>query len=204
MTHLPRPRGRGACLRTWLRISLGAAVFIASGCTGSARMEMVSLGMKRITQTERLVMTIRPRKCLWWIDEHNRLCLAMQQSHRSILGRAFSRETILSIVLGEPPAGGGRDYPISMQSLRFRHHAGLVHLRGNSLNGVAAVWDFGKPGIRGRLRLTLRQQTFSALSGWAGDSRQLMVGEFTAVHDPIGGQALMKLTEPEGMQRADR
>lgn len=182
-----------------LRSSLLVVLF--SGCTDRGRLEMISLNTRRITSAEPLVISLRPEESYWWLDEQGTLCIAFRGSHDSIFGPAFSRELLLSFVLGEPPAGSGREYAVNTNTLRFRRRAGLNHLRGHSLTGAAVVWDYGRPRLRGRFRLTLRQQTYSVLTDWTGDARYLVVGEFEAKFNPAAGARILAATEEGVMKR---
>jgi hypothetical protein len=180
---------------------LGLLVFLSPGCAGSGRLEMISLNTRRITAAEPLVITLRPGESYWWLNEQGALCIALRGSHDSIFGPGFSRELLLSFVLGEPPAGPGREYSITTNTLRFRRRAGLTHLRGHSLTGAAVVWDYGRSTLHGRFRMTLRQQTYSVLTDWTGDARYLVVGEFKARFNPAAGARILVATEEGVMKR---
>ncbi len=181
-------------------LSAWPALFVA-GCASHASIYIVPLGARRIGTTEPLVQRIRPQECYYWLNERNELCLALHERNRSLLNRLLDRETWVSFVLGEPPAGSAREYAVSGPTFRARHDSGLTHLRSVSLTGIVAVWDYGKARLRCRFRLTSRQQSYSVLTGWTGDARVLYTGELTAVHNPTAGQTILGQTEEGGLQR---
>jgi len=183
---------------SWLR---GFLLLAFTGCTGTGSVHMVSLATRKINPAEPLVITVKPGECYYWRDERDRLCLALREFRGSLFSRVLERETLISFVLGEPPAATSREYPVNTSTFRWRRRGGLTHLRAGSLNGVVAVWDYGKRTLRGRFRLTIRQQSYSVLTGWSGDARYIVVGEFQAVRDAERGQAILKRTEEDAMQR---
>lgn len=143
------------------------------------------------------------RECYYWFDEQSRLCVALRDQRGSFLGKVLSEDRALSLVLGEAPAGDARSYTVDRRTLRMRIDQGYSHLRGASLSGIAAVWDY-KSGrsLRGRFRITATQQSFSILTGWSGDTRVLLAADFVAVPDESAGRRLLALTE-EGALRRD-
>ena len=173
-----------------------------TGCTGHASVHMIPRGMKKISTTESLVVRIKPRECYFWINDDQKLCVAMRDASRIPLGRLFAREALLSFVLGNPPASAARNYRVDRRTLRVRIKAGLAHVRSASLSGIFAVWDYERTRLRGRFRVTVKQQSYSALTGWAANRRVLLVGEFTAVRNRKAGERILARTEANGMSRA--
>ncbi|MEK6677352.1 MAG: hypothetical protein AABZ47_17080 [Planctomycetota bacterium] len=180
---------------------VGLTLVFVIGCQGSGTVHMVALGTKKIGPTEPLMITVHPQECHAWVNEKDELCVSMRHGRRSILGRLFGQETTLSLVLGPPPAGDSRDYTAGRSTLRARRRQGLSHVRAMSLTGAAAVWDFDKSTIRGRFRILAKQQSFSVLTGWSGDSRIQYVGEFKADRNAASGKRLLDFTEDEVMSR---
>jgi len=162
---------------------------------------MVPLGTRTISETEPLVVTFRPAECYYWFNDRNKLCLAMRYRNPSILGRWLEEETVLSLVLDDPPAASSRDYPVGAQTFRMRRRAGLSHIRSVSLTGVVGVWDYGKANLRGRFRLTVKQQSYSVLTGWTGNARAVIVGAFTARPNAKAGKAINVRTEEGALRR---
>ena len=47
----------------------------------------------------------------------------------------------------------------------------------------------------------MKQQAYSVLTGWTGDARLIIVGEFTTVNDAAKGRSILARTEEGTMQR---
>lgn len=183
------------------RAPVGLMLMFILGCQGVGTLHMVPLDTRKIGLTDPLIITVHPRQCHAWLNDNNELCVSMRHKRRSILGRVFGGETTLSLVLGPPPAGDARDYPVSPHTLRARRRHGFSHVRATSINGAATVWNWEKPTVKGRFRISAKQQSYSALTGWGGNARVLYVGEFTADRNALKGQRLLNDTEEEGMNR---
>lgn len=127
----------------------------------------------------------------------------MRHKQSSIFGKVLSEYRSTSLVFESVPAGSARSYPVDRQTLRMKIDQGYTHLRGASLSGIAAVWDYRprKP-LRGRFRITATQQSFSILTGWSGDARVLLAGDFVAVPNEAAGRQILAETE-EGALRRD-
>lgn len=179
-----------------------ALVLVGStlGCAGRASLHAVPLNTRKLSTNEPLVLRVEPKECYYWINDAEKLCVAMRYRHRSLFGRPFSRDMVLSLVLEEPPAGPARSYSASRQTLRAVDHAGFTHLRTASLAGVVTVWK-ERRALRGRFRLAVKQQSWSVLTGWSGDNRMLLASEFYAVANRARGEALLAQTEEGAMQR---
>lgn len=163
-------------------------------------MHIIPLGDRKISASEPLTVTIHPTKCYYWVNDDGRLCLAMRAFHGSILGPLREKETLISLVLDEPPAGTAKDYRVNRDTYRARLRAGFRHVRSASMSGIVGVWDYGQRRIRGRFRLTVRQESYSVLTGWSGDVRALVLGEFTARPNRPRGESIRTRTE-EGASR---
>jgi hypothetical protein len=175
-----------------------------AGCTGHASVHVVPFDNQRLSFTSPLVVQFRPDECYWSVNENGELCIAMRARRRSLLGRRYDREFVLSLVLDEKPAGPARHYRVARRTARARHDAGLSHTRAASLAGRAAVWNFGQARIDGRFRFTARRQSFSALKGWGGNRTVLFVGEFTALPDRGESATIMARTEEDALARPPR
>ena len=174
---------------------------ILSGCTGHAEVNIVPLGTKRIDTTAPLIVRVSPDECYFWVNEQDEFCVAMRNSSRSILGKRFEKEFLLSLVAKGLPAGGGREYRMDRRTARVRHDAGYGHTRSASLSGIFAVWNYRRNQLRGRFRFTAKEQSYSVLSGWSGNNAVLVVGEFMAVADRAAGEKLLARTEDGAMSR---
>ena len=184
-------------------MGVAALLIAASGCRGGGIIHSIPLGTKRISTDSPLIETRRPGECYYWLDEQGRLCVALRYAQPSIFGKILSENRSTSLVFESVPADRARSYPVDRRTLRTRTDQGFTHLRGASLSGIAAVWDYrpGKP-LRGRFRITATQQSFSILTGWSGDARVLWAGDFTAVPNETAGKRILAETE-EGALRRD-
>ena len=176
-------------------------LLLLAGCAGHASIHLVPLGGSKISTTAPLVQKITPDECYYWVNEKNELCLAMREVDRSIWGKRFEGEFILSLVLEGLPAGAARDYRVSRRTLRARLRAGYRHTRAASLGGIVGVWDYDGGELKGRFRMSAKHQTYSILTGWGGNAAVLFVGEFTAVLDRPAGEKILARTEERGMER---
>ena len=174
---------------------------LATGCAGHATIHIVPLGAKKISMTRPLVVRVSPDECYFWVNDKHELCIGMRASTASLLSRHFEREFVLSLLLDGLPAGSARTYHLGRQAMRAKLRAGFSHTRAASLAGLAVVWNYGKGNLKGRFRLTAKQQSYSVLRGWHGDRMVLFVGEFTAVADQAAGEEIRIRTEENGMAR---
>ena len=162
---------------------------------------MVALDAKKIAVTGPLVPHITPDECYYWLNDDGKLCVALRQKHQSFFSPIFSQDISLSLVLGEPPAGDTRAYPATRETLRMRTTSGVTQLRSGSLAGGSVVWDYGKRQLRGRFRITVKQQTYTVLTDWTGQSRVLLIGEFTATENRERGAEILRRSEEDGLER---
>ncbi len=171
------------------------------GCAGRATLHAVPLNTRKLSTSEPLVLRVDPQECYYWVNDAEKLCVAMRFRNRSLLGKPFSRDMTLSLTLDETPTGPARSYPATRRTLRAMDHAGFNHLRTASLGGMVTVWRDGPRKLQGRFRLAAKQQSWSVLTGWSGDNRLMLVGEFRAVLHRARGEALLAQTEEGAMQR---
>ncbi len=177
-------------------------VLASSGCTGHAEVHIVPLGTKRIDTKAPLIVRVSPDECYFWVNDQEELCVAMRSHSRSIFGKRFGKEFLLSLVAKGLPAGGGREYRMDRRTARVRHDAGYTHTRAASLSGILAVWNYRRNQLQGRFRFTTREQSYSVLKGWSGNSTVLLIGEFKAVHHEAAGKKLFARTEEGSMSRS--
>ncbi|HNQ21646.1 MAG TPA: hypothetical protein PKK06_00980 [Phycisphaerae bacterium] len=175
---------------------------LAGACTGHGRMWLVPLSSSRISEAAPLLHQVKTHKCYYWLNQDGELTVAMEAVRPSLVGRLGSEEFRASLVLGELPAGRGRDYRVTRRTLRLQAREGWAHARAASLTGIVAVWrKEGEQRWHGRFRILARQQAFLALLGWGRDSDVLLLGEFVAVPGQAQGEAILALTEEGGMER---
>jgi len=112
-----------------------------------------------------------------------------------------SSDIAMSLVLGPPPQGDGRNYRVDRNTLRAIHNAGFLHTRSASLSGLATVWDYNGKSLRGRFRINVLRQNYFVLTGWRPEVQLLLVGEFTSVADRAQGEAILRHTSEGPMAR---
>lgn len=172
------------------------------GCNGAARVSVISTEVRKLAEDEALQREIHPDRCHWFVDDKNRLCIAMEGESDAILGDLGHKSMAMSLVLGEPLESGSREYKLDRRSLRMIATTGLGHFRWASLGGVVFIRrDAGHSSLRGRFRIAAKQQNFFIATGWRGDLRTLLLGEFTATRDDAISKQIVDRTEGEGMKR---
>jgi len=186
-----------------LRIVAATALTLltTAGCAGRATVHMIPLGTKRIDTTTPLLVRVSPDECYFWVNEQEELCIAMRSNTRSIFGKRFEKEFLLSLVAKGLPAGDGREYRMDRRTARMRHDAGYGHTRSASLSGIFAVWDCRRNQLRGRFHFTAKEQSYSVFKGWNGNDAVLYVGEFMAIENRVRGERLLSRTEEGAMGR---
>jgi len=180
--------------------SILALLLVACGCHGSGTVSIVPAATGKISTTAPLIEKFQPTECYYWVTADSELRIAMRQVRRSIW-KLKREEFILSLVLRGLPAGPGRDYRASRQTMRAQRWRGYGHARLASFGGIVAIWDYGKREISGRFRLPSKRQAYSFLTGWGGDQPLLMVGDFKAIPNQAKGEAILARTEKRGMER---
>jgi hypothetical protein len=174
---------------------------LAGGCHGSARLNLIPLGLQRIEAQGPLIYTLRAAECYFWIDPDHQLCIACADETGPWFGEGAQTSLHVSLVLDGLPAHVARDYRASRRTLRGRASQGGRHARFASTGGIVAVWVDDEDRIHGRLRVLTRYQTFNVLLGWTGTQQVLLLGEFHAVRDRGRGEPILARTEEEGMER---
>ena len=198
--------GADAC-RVRLRKAVGgiAALCVAAiaGCSGSAWLSVVPLSLKTVGNDHPLEIRYTPDRCYYWIDEQDRLCIAMAFDNITLFGDYGKQSVAVSMVLDGMPAGAGRSYRATRTTLRMIAHRVPNHWRWASLAGTVSVWRNGADEFRGRFRIFAKQQSFHVALGWHGNQRAIMIGEFEAVRQPEAGRRILETTEADGMERVD-
>lgn len=172
-----------------------ASVALLVGCSGSARVQVTSLTPRAIDPPAAKIVTFDPDRCWWWLDEHGRLCIAMQQDRLSLLGPIAHATFRMSLVLGEPSAGVGKNYRVDRHVMRASYHQGPNSHRFRSTQGIVAVRDRANHVYEGTFRMWAMHQASGVLAGWGRAGPYLLLGRFRAVHNPQAGQAIQAETE---------
>lgn len=157
-------------------------------------------------RNEPLVQELPVHEAYYWTAADGTLNIAMRTRFDSLLGRAFSGQWLLSLVLEDLPAGRGKLYAVQSREGRMLQSTGGDHRRGRSVRGIVTIQPRGNgglfPELRGRFHLNLLQEQFSVLKGWSGSWVPLIVvGKFSAVPDRGAGPEILALTEADGCER---
>jgi hypothetical protein len=174
------------------------------GCTGSADIRVLSLNYASIDPPTTDIARVQVDRCFWWADDEGRLWVAMHGRRDRLFSELADLDFKLSLRLEQPPAGQARNYLAGRDELRARVQLGPVQSRFESSRGVVAIYRAGADGYRGSFRLRVTRETSNFLGGWSRPSAYLLLGEFTATHDPARGRALAEATEAGGWEREDR
>lgn len=168
------------------------------GCGGSADLSFVSLHTQAIDPPRVEPYELRAQECYWWHDSDGDLCLAMRSHQANVfLGRVGDVDVELSFVLGKPPAGSGRDYPLGPRGVRTIIRSAMQNQRYNTMSGVMCV--LVKPGdeMHGSFRIWMSPMNelglLSFLPGKPGPL--LCYGRFKAIKGAGSGQAILARTE---------
>lgn len=175
---------------------------VLAGCAGAPRghVELIALDYRNIDPPAPKVWRIHTPGCYWWSDEAGQVWIALERDQPSPLGRRARHVFRLSLVLPELPAGRAREYHVSRRALRAFERFGPAERRLSAIVGVVALYREANERLRGTVRFQVQQEVLVGLA-WNLPTRQLMLGEFTAVWNPERGQAIVAETEADGWER---
>jgi|GEM_PF-1460232 len=190
--------------------SLGVLASVAlSGCAGGGRVEIASLNFEAIDPPGApppRFTNITLDRCYWWLDDHGRVCVAMERHAPAPLGPAWQFRFQMVLQLGEMPAGHARDYRVTKRELRAVARFGPSRSRFTSISGVVALYRRPSDRLRGSFRLLVAREVQQMLGGWGLPGRYLMMGTFEAVPDQERGRQIVadidSLTAPPDDQCA--
>jgi hypothetical protein len=176
---------------------------LPAGCAGSARMNFVSLNHAAIDPPAPVVHRFEPQQCSWWIDDLDRLNVAMQFDQFSPFNKFGEMTLRISLVLDAPPAGSGRNYTAGPDTLRGHLATPLDQHRFSGLTGIVAVSRRGKARLSGSYRLWVRHHPGLSLFSLFPQQPGLLLlfGTFDAVHDPRRGAVIRAECESNGWTR---
>lgn len=178
-----------------------------SGCTGSATLQFVSLHPSEIDPPPTTVWRLDAQECYWWLDEGGELNVAMSCKIRNaLLGKYGRADLDMSLVLGAPPAGSGRNYPIRQYETRTVFVSALQSQRWNSQNGIVGVTVRDDGTIRGSFRIWMTPQAELQVMALLPDrlGPVLCFGSFQAVKEETRGKAIRVKCEGGGWTRPPR
>ncbi len=199
-SRTPLAPSSAAHIPAWLGCIL--VTIAVSGCTGHARLTLIPLNSSTLTPRSQLEYTVSPQECYWWVDEQDRLCLAMCYHNFSILGDLTRDAFELSFVFTDPPPEDEKVYVARRDVARALWHRSAWHLRLRAQTGNVAVERRSEEILTGRLRLRCSSEEFWILTGWQRKSPVLIQGQFTAVRNAEQGRALLQRieeTHPRGI-----
>ncbi len=179
------------------------ALVAASGCNGNARLTLIPLNSSTLTPRSQLEYTVSPQECYWWVDEQDRLCLAMCYHNFSILGDLTRDAFELSFVFKDPPPKEEKVYVARRDVARALWHRSAWHLRLRAQTGNVAIERRSDEILAGRLRLRCSSEEFWILTGWQRKSPVLIQGQFTAVRNARQGRALLQRIEESNPRGID-
>lgn len=196
-------------LASWIPRCLGFMLVVShvAGCSGSATVRFVSLHATEIDPPPTTEWRYDAQECYWWIDEAGELNIALRCRQQSVLLGKYGRVDLdMSWVLGDPPAGSGRNYNIRGRETRTRFLSALHDLRLTSYRGIVAVTAREDGTLKGSFRIWMSPragvQFFSFLPQRPGPL--LCSGSFHAVRDEKRGTAIRTYCESNGWARPPR
>jgi hypothetical protein len=157
--------------------------------------QVTSLTASAIDPPTAEIVNFDPDRCWWWLDEYGRLCIAMQQDRLSLLGPIAHATFRMSLVLGEPSAGVGKNYRVDRNAMRASYHHGPSSHRFRSTKGIVAVRDRANHVYEGTFRMWALHSSSGVLAGWSRAGPYLFLGRFRAVYNPEAGRTVRAETE---------
>lgn len=162
---------------------------------GSATVLLIPLNTRTLAPDTPLEYRFQTNQCYWWIDDDDRVNLALRFDKRAAPGDLTDDILEISFVLDELPAGSGREYKSSRHTARGLWHRSALHLRLRSLTGIVVLDVTSGERLVGQFRLNCSSRKFEVLAGWKRQTSALVQGSFTAVRDPAAGPAIRERTE---------
>ncbi|QDV91396.1 hypothetical protein RAS2_24940 [Phycisphaerae bacterium RAS2] len=194
---------RVAWLRPWAPM-LAAIATLTAGCSGSGRVNFVSLNMTDIDPPPAKAWQFDAAECYWWLDDQGDLNIALRSVRDAgLLGKLGRVELCISFVLDGPPAGSGRNYPIRQREVRAVALNAMQTHRFTSFAGIAGVSTLPNQRYRGSFRAWMHAHSEMSMFNVMPNrpSPLLCFGNFEAVYDPARGRALRERSESSGFAR---
>lgn len=191
------------CARRLTAVLLGAAILCA-GCSGSARVNLISLNNQAIDPPRVEPYELAASECCWWVDDAGDLCIAAQAQQNNLFLGQFGRvELDFSLVLDKPPAGLGRDYPIRQRDARLLIRSALQNHRFMPIAGIISVLTKRGDEMHGSFRIWMNPiNEVGALSFLPPKTGPILCyGTFKAVRNPDRGKIILQRSEEWGFAR---
>jgi hypothetical protein len=194
------PRRPGAWWRGLLAVLPLAGLL---GCAGGGHVEVAALNYREIDPPPARIARLSLDHCYWWTDDTGQVWVAMEATRRPLLGALGPFSFRLSLALEKLPAGKDRNYLVARRELRAVARFGVSEGRFVSTMGIVALYRDKGERLRGTFRLLTQRQVTGLLGGWGRPSNHLLLGSFTAVHDPVRGAEIATATESQGWDREE-
>ncbi len=181
-----------------------AAVLFQGGCS-VGQVQVVPMMRSDIQPRESLIASVEPHEGWYWQDEKGKLNVVLARHDRSLLDKNLDARWAMSLVLDDMPAGRERLYRANPRTVRLVQSYGGGHRRAKSASGVVVIERAIGGRLKGRFHLLVRQQQFTALSGWGPPLYRaplaIMVGRFEVRPDAARGKPVLARTEADGFDR---
>jgi hypothetical protein len=186
---------------------LFTALWSMAGCSGSAIVQFVSLHPSEIDPPHAAVWRLDAQQCYWWIDQNGELNVAMRCQRRDLLAGRFGRVDLdMSFVLGDSPAGSGRNYAIHQREMRSLFVSALQTQRLIAQQGIVGVTIRDDRTIRGSFRVWITPQVQLQVPLFLPQQSGpiLCFGTFRAVEEAARGKEIRLRCEADGWSRPPR
>lgn len=185
-------------------VGVGLWLIAIAGCSGSARVDILSLEPNAIDPPPANIFHYKARECFWWTENGRDVVIAMRCGHDELISPFGTSALKLSFVLDGPPEGGSRNYRVGRREVRGVFEWGLERHCFSSYQGICAVMRRGDGRLGGSFRLFLLHQPGPGLLDLfpRQPSNVLFLGDFEAVPERDGrGHRLRDQTEAHGWDR---
>jgi hypothetical protein len=182
-------------------------VGMLAGCSGSGLVQFVSMHKSEIDPPATTVWRFDAQQCYWWIDEGGELNVSLTCVRDNLLlGKLGHVEFDMSFVLGDPPAGSGRNYTILQRETRSIFRSALQDMRLASNAGIVGVTMRDDGTLRGSFRVWLAPLAGGASLSFLPQQTGplLCFGTFQPVKDEVRGKQIRARCEAGGWFRPPR
>ena len=179
----------------------------AAGCSGTGLVQFVSVHKSEIDPPATTVWQFDAQRCYWWLDEAGELNIALTCTRDNLLlGRFGHVEFEMSFVLGDPPAGSGRNYTITLRETRSVFRTAMQDMRLASNAGIVGVTMRNDGTLRGSFRVWLNPLANTASLSFLPQQNGplLCFGTLQPVKDEVRGRQIRARCEAGGWFRPPR
>jgi len=176
-----------------------------AGCAGQGVVYMLAHTQRDFPPHEPLIQTVSVNEAYYWLSDEGKLKIALRHHAPPLISPALEVEWLMSMELDGLPAGSEKLYRISSRTVRIVQKYGGDHRRARSLTGIAVIEAPKHGRLRGRFHVTVQQQQFSLLHGWAPRIYRgplaVARGKFQAINRMEIGQKILARTEDNDFGR---